>query len=89
MGGSFAQSASCHGGKRASWRQQIQDWLIAACQSVKILVRALRPGPLSVARRSATGLAGRICSNFSRLRHFLVEVVRPLIPHAARLAPLR
>lgn len=51
MEGSFAQSANCHGFKRARgrrlWRQQIQDWLIAACQNVKLLVQALRPGPLA------------------------------------------
>lgn len=50
MEGSFAQSVNCHGGKRARWRrlwrQQIQDWLIAACQNLKILIRARghRPG---------------------------------------------
>ena len=51
MEGSFAQSANCHGCKRSRWRrlwrQQIQDWLIAACQNVKLLVQALRPGPLA------------------------------------------
>jgi transposase len=49
MEGSFAQSVNCHGFKRARWRrlwrQQIQDWLIAASQNMKILIRALRPGP--------------------------------------------
>jgi IS5 family transposase len=50
MEGSFAQGANCHGFKRARWRrlgrQQIQDWLIAACQNLKILIRARgnRPG---------------------------------------------
>jgi hypothetical protein len=46
---SFARSANWHGGKRSRWRrlwrQQIQDWLIAACLNLKLLVRALRPGP--------------------------------------------
>ena len=49
MEGSFAQSANCHGGKRSRWRrlrrQQIQDWLIAACVNLKLLVHAIRPGP--------------------------------------------
>ena len=49
MEGSFAQAANRHGCKRARWRrlwrQQIQNWLIAACQNVLILVRALRPAP--------------------------------------------
>lgn len=57
MEGSFAQSVNCHGGKRARWRrlwrQQIQDWLIATCLNVKLLVKALRPGP-----RAGTGRAG-------------------------------
>lgn len=49
MEGSFAQSANAHGAKRSRWRrlwrQQIQDWLIAACQNLKILLRSLRAGP--------------------------------------------
>jgi hypothetical protein len=48
---SFARSANWHGGKRSRWRrlwrQQIQDWLIAACLNVKLLVRALRPRPIA------------------------------------------
>ena len=42
--GSFGRAASEHGFKRARWRrlwrQQIQDWLIAAVQNVKLLLRA-------------------------------------------------
>lgn len=42
--GSFAQAANEHGFKRSRWRrlwrQQIQDWLIAAVQNVKLLMRA-------------------------------------------------
>ena len=49
MEGSFAQAANCHGFKRSRWRrlwrQQIQDWLIAACQNLKLLVGAIRPEP--------------------------------------------
>lgn len=60
MEGSFAQSVNCHGGKRARWRrlwrQQIQDWLIAVCLNVRLLVKALRPGPLAEAGRAASGL---------------------------------
>lgn len=44
MEGSFAQAANEHGFKRPRWRrlrrQQIQDWLIAAVQNVKILLKA-------------------------------------------------
>lgn len=42
--GSFAQAANEHGFKRSRWRrlwrQQIQDWLIAALQNLKILMKA-------------------------------------------------
>jgi hypothetical protein len=43
MEGSFADAANNHGFKRARWRrlwrQQIQDWMIAAVQNVRILIR--------------------------------------------------
>ncbi|HEV2665458.1 MAG TPA: IS1182 family transposase [Blastocatellia bacterium] len=42
--GSFGRAANEHGFKRSRWRrlwrQQIQDWLIAAVQNVKLLMRA-------------------------------------------------
>ena len=42
--GSFGRAASEHGFKRSRWRrlwrQRIQDWLIAAVQNVKILMKA-------------------------------------------------
>jgi transposase len=44
MEGSFAQAANEHGFKRSRWRrlwrQEIQDWLIATVQNVKILLKA-------------------------------------------------
>lgn len=44
MEGSFGRAASEHGFKRSRWRrlwrQEIQDWLIAAVQNVKLLLRA-------------------------------------------------
>jgi transposase len=46
MEGSFAQAANEHGFKRSRWRrlwrQQIQDWLIAAVQNVKTLLKAIQ-----------------------------------------------
>lgn len=55
MEGSFAHAANSHGFKRARWRrlwrQQIQDWLIAACQNAKLLIRAWRPAPLGACDR--------------------------------------
>jgi transposase len=42
--GSFAQAANEHGFKRSRWRrlwrQEIQDWLIATVQNIKILLKA-------------------------------------------------
>jgi hypothetical protein len=41
MEGSFGDATRCHGFKRARWRglqkQSIQDYLIAACQNLRIL----------------------------------------------------
>lgn len=43
MEGSFADAANNHGFKRARWRglwrQQVQDWLIAAVQNLRILMK--------------------------------------------------
>ncbi|WP_457795391.1 transposase [Horticoccus sp. 23ND18S-11] len=43
MEGSFADAANQHHFKRARWRriwrQQIQDWLIAACQNIRLFLR--------------------------------------------------
>lgn len=71
MEGSFAQSVNCHGSKRARWRrlwrQQIQDWLIATCLNVKLLVKGLRPGPQAGAGRAVSHLirsSGSIESGF-------------------------
>jgi hypothetical protein len=54
MEGSFAQVANLHHFKKARWRrlwrQQIQDWLIAACQNIKLFLRHAQPG------RPATGI---------------------------------
>lgn len=49
MEGSFAQAANLHHFKRARWRrlwrQQIQDWLIAAVQNIKLWLRHAQPKP--------------------------------------------
>lgn len=78
MEGSFAQAANCHHFKHARWRrlwrQQIQDWLIAACQNVKLL---LRHG------QQPTGEAGSAFQPgyWQKLWAFAVEVVaRTLAP---------
>ena len=49
MEGSFAAAANHHGFKRARWRrlhnQRIQDYLIAACQNIRIFMRHGRLKP--------------------------------------------
>jgi transposase len=54
MEGSFADAANNHGAKKARWRglwrQQIQSWLIAVVQNLRILVRHRVSGPLPVAK---------------------------------------
>lgn len=64
MEGSFAQAANLHHFKRSRWRrlkrQQIQDWLIAAVQNIKLMCGAvgsavgakLRPAPKARGRRA-------------------------------------
>ena len=80
MEGSFAQSANRHGFKRARWRrlwrQQIQDWLIAACQNAKILIGALKNGPLAAENASAAGVDAHLtaCSFSQSIRRALCAV---------------
>jgi transposase len=82
--GSFADAANNHGFKRARWRRlwrvQIQDWLIAGIQNIKILLRPRRAPVVAVgaaqiipfpgSQRLAGRFAGRnglpVCS---RLRY--------------------
>jgi hypothetical protein len=73
MEGSFAQAANCHGFKRARWRwlwrQQIQDWLIAACQNIKILIGKLPTQPIAGSSQAPTPPSGQSdrCSNAAGL----------------------
>jgi len=73
---SFADAANHHGFKRARWRRlwrvQIQDWLIAAIQNIKILLKnILRPAVavgaaakvVELSRVIATGCARWRCSS--------------------------
>jgi hypothetical protein len=54
MEGSFADGANNHGLKRSRWRglwrQQIQSWIIAAVQNLRLLLRRLvkEPSPAAV-----------------------------------------
>jgi hypothetical protein len=59
MEGSFADAANNHGAKQARWRglwrQQIQSWLIAAVQNLRILVRHQVSGPSPLAAVAQLG----------------------------------
>jgi transposase len=74
MEGSFADAANNHGFKRSRWRglrwQKVQDWLIAFCQNIRILVsnfgpdraraekQAVNPGLLAFLERTWEKIAG-------------------------------
>ncbi|MGH8531084.1 MAG: transposase [Nevskiales bacterium] len=85
---SFADAANHHGFKRARWRRlwrvQIQDWLIAAIQNIKILVKNIRPPVVAVAAaakvvelnrviamaRARSSSCWRVCNRLSPLAAF-------------------
>lgn len=76
MEGSFADSANNHGLKRSRWRrlwrQQIQDYMIAAVQNVRILIRHGVRKPTAVtqelqALRSAS--VSGLCQAFTAVHH--------------------
>jgi transposase len=66
---SFADAANNHHFKRARWRrlwrQQIQDYLIAAIQNVRILLAHQNPKPSAAAAVTVPALATRLQSRFA------------------------
>jgi transposase len=62
MEGSFADAANRHGFKRARWRrlhnQKIQDFLIASCQNLRILVTHRRRKPAAAMAKPCPGRIG-------------------------------
>jgi transposase len=66
---SFADAANNHHFKRARWRrlwrQQIQDYLIAAIQNVRILLAHQNPKPSVAAAVTVPALATRLKSRFA------------------------
>ncbi len=70
MEGSFADAANNHGSKRARWRglarQQLQSWLIAACQNLRRLVRHARR------RLFPSGAVGTVVEVFSEMTRMAV-----------------
>lgn len=82
--GSFADAANNHGFKRARWRRlwrvQIQDWLIAAIQNIKILAKNL----LKPAHSGAAAMSAGVPTVAAAVSHFaahwlrLVKAIRPI-----------
>jgi transposase len=68
---SFAEAANRHGFKRARWRRlwrvQIQDWLIAGIQNIKILLKYVLKPAASTAATLRVLPAPRGCSRWTRL----------------------
>jgi hypothetical protein len=73
MEGSFADAVNNHGAKKARWRglwrQQIQSWLIAAVQNLRILLRHQVTGPVRAAVAALAGAAdgGRVLRGVGRI----------------------
>jgi hypothetical protein len=86
MEGSFADAANNHGFKRARWRrlwrQQIQDYLIAAVQNVRILIRhggllpktAVQATPMATLMVHTAVLA--VYATFGRVVGFFTDAMR-------------
>lgn len=74
MEGSFADAANNHGFKRARWRglwrQQIQDWLIAAVQNLRILMK-------KGWKRAGEGVATAVSSPIVWLRALFALAIVP------------
>lgn len=66
MEGSFADASNNHGFKRARWRrlwrQQIQDWLVAAVQNLRILMKKGRKLAGEAIKNSTLALELIVCS---------------------------
>lgn len=75
MEGSFAQAANKHHFKRARWRrlwrQQIQDWLIAAVQNIALLCGPIASGVPAKRPRTPKNASGRAFSFSLRTRSCL------------------
>ena len=80
---SFADAANNHGFKRSRWRrlwrQQIQDYLIAAIQNIRILLsRAGKDASTGAAALKIVPLQA-VLMVFFHLKTFLQKTVRPLM----------
>ena len=81
MEGSFADAHNNHGAKKARWRglarQQIQSWIIAAVQNLRILLRNQRRAPAADVAKLAQLLALKVRGH-SQMAASLVLRVRSL-----------
>jgi transposase len=87
--GSFADAANNHGFKRSRWRrlwrQQIQDWMIAAIQNIRILMgRGVQKPKVSVA--AVSGAEIWVKRTVSCLLHWYLGLFRPaeMVPSSNR-----
>jgi transposase len=72
MEGSFGDAANNHGLKRSRWRgliwQRVQDYLIAACQNLRILIaNGLGKDSGALSQRLDSGVMGLIARFFGRI----------------------
>jgi len=84
MEGSFADAANNHGFKRSRWRslkwQKVQDWIIALCQNLRILVANGWPQKSGAAVKVIGGAAG------SAIRGLFSLISRPKMPSNLAMA---
>jgi transposase len=92
MEGSFADAANNHGFKRSRWRrlwrQQIQDYMIATVQNVRILLRHTNRKPKALAQALETSFQAPLSMTCRRLSA-LCRMVRSLLRLAASHQPQR
>jgi transposase len=82
---SFADAANNHGFKcsrwRRLWRQQIQDFMIAAIQNIRILIKTTTQRPAAAAVLTADNTARWLMAIFASLRRFPAEDCSTLETH--------
>jgi hypothetical protein len=86
MEGSFADAANNHGFKRSRWRglrwQRVQDWLIACCQNIRILVSNRLPDRARGVEQSVgIALSNRFSIGLNELSRIIAQarLSRPIL----------
>jgi transposase len=81
---SFADAANNHGFKRSRWRrlwrQEIQDWMIAAIQNIRIMIKNSSRKPLAVVTMAKAAGLGLVQGLETVLNRWLAEYLQ-LTPH--------